>query len=323
MERGCCADTLGAWTSLKIVGVYYDSKTVVIINYALHPRTQRQLRPHTAPNTGQDYVKRDSSRIPVWPPGLHFASIFTKVAHLVMKQFMCLTCKGYKLADDVTVGIDMCLKLRIMGDESKVQTGRRCSSAQLKMKLCGHSLAVWSTRKCTSFMTARCDNDPRRELSTFAQIDQLIHEFHSPTNRPANPRAPLNHVEDVEKLFYCVTENIKHSPVTRTAYRSSALSSRTSRFLWNSEANAESHDACECHKEAKHETDERHNAHTLFADEEISQKTTVTLKQRDVEASLKIAEIEAKTVRISGEINAHCDADIDLIMPRIQPYRCS
>ncbi|CAH0493886.1 unnamed protein product [Peronospora farinosa] len=167
-------------------------------------------------------------------------------------------------------------------------------------------------------MTARCDNDPRRELSTFAQIDQLIHEFHSPTNRPANPRAPLNHVEDVEKLFYCVTENIKHSPVTRTAYRSSALSSRTSRFLWNSEANAESHDACECHKEAKHETDERRADVAVQGPEDHRD-----FKKTRREASLKIAEIEAKTVRISGEINAHCDADIDLIMPRRQPYRCS
>jgi regulator of protease activity HflC (stomatin/prohibitin superfamily) len=55
------------------------------------------------------------------------------------------------------------------------------------------------------------------------------------------------------------------------------------------------------------------NAQTKLADEEIKQKTIVTCNNRDVEAALKIAEIEAETVRIAGEINAHCDAEIGLI----------
>lgn len=55
------------------------------------------------------------------------------------------------------------------------------------------------------------------------------------------------------------------------------------------------------------------NAQTQLADEEILQKTTVTCNKRDVDAALQIAEIAAETVRIATEINAHCDAEIDLI----------
>ncbi|POM68210.1 Hypothetical protein PHPALM_15658 [Phytophthora palmivora] len=54
-------------------------------------------------------------------------------------------------------------------------------------------------------------------------------------------------------------------------------------------------------------------AQTELADGEINQKTKVTCNNRDVETALKIAEIEAETVRISAEINAHCDAEIELI----------
>ncbi|KAE8885014.1 hypothetical protein PF005_g24452 [Phytophthora fragariae] len=55
------------------------------------------------------------------------------------------------------------------------------------------------------------------------------------------------------------------------------------------------------------------NAQTKLADGEISQKTSVICNNRDVEATLKIAEIEAETVRISTEINAHCEAEIQVI----------
>ncbi|RHY22328.1 hypothetical protein DYB32_009531, partial [Aphanomyces invadans] len=68
-----------------------------------------------------DYVHPDGSASPVWPAGFHRASIFTKVAYLVTKQYVVFDTpvKGCKTADDVTVQIDMCLVFRITGDESK------------------------------------------------------------------------------------------------------------------------------------------------------------------------------------------------------------
>uniref|UniRef100_M4BEE7 Band 7 domain-containing protein n=1 Tax=Hyaloperonospora arabidopsidis (strain Emoy2) TaxID=559515 RepID=M4BEE7_HYAAE len=55
------------------------------------------------------------------------------------------------------------------------------------------------------------------------------------------------------------------------------------------------------------------NAQSELADEEISQKTIVTCDNLHVEASLKIAEIDAERTQIAAEILAHCDAEIGLI----------
>ncbi|KAF0695724.1 Aste57867_13488 [Aphanomyces stellatus] len=68
-----------------------------------------------------DFTYPDGRTSPVWPSGFHYASVFTKVAYLVTKQFVVFDTpvKGCKTADDVTVHIDMCLVFRITGDESK------------------------------------------------------------------------------------------------------------------------------------------------------------------------------------------------------------
>ena len=54
----------------------------------------------------------------VWSAGLHTASPWIKVSHLVTKQHIVFATpvKGCKTADDVTVEIDMTLVFRIMGD---------------------------------------------------------------------------------------------------------------------------------------------------------------------------------------------------------------
>lgn len=111
----------------RIFGACYDGNTVVIINPGRSPIKPYLRVPEGAYALVQsqgrdvDFVKSDGSQTPVWPPGMHVASIVTKVAHFVTKQYIVFDTpiKGCKTADNVTVGIDVCLILRIMGDESK------------------------------------------------------------------------------------------------------------------------------------------------------------------------------------------------------------
>lgn len=58
---------------------------------------------------------------PLWPPGFHWAAPWTQVAYLVTKQSIVFDTpvKGCKTADNVSVTIDVCLTLRIMGDVEK------------------------------------------------------------------------------------------------------------------------------------------------------------------------------------------------------------
>jgi hypothetical protein len=110
-----------------LYGACRHGNTVVIINpgrspvkpYIRVPEGTYALVQHQGRDI--DYVKRDGTCTPVWPPGMHFASLFTQVSQLVTKQYIVFDTpvKGCKTADDVTVGIDMCLILRIMGDEAK------------------------------------------------------------------------------------------------------------------------------------------------------------------------------------------------------------
>jgi len=68
---------------------------------------------------GADVDYEDGS--PVWPPGLHLGPPWLKVSHLVTMQSMILQTpiKGCKTKDNVTVGIDMALVLRVMGDKDQ------------------------------------------------------------------------------------------------------------------------------------------------------------------------------------------------------------
>ncbi|KAJ0407203.1 hypothetical protein ATCC90586_005292 [Pythium insidiosum] len=111
----------------RLFGACYDGNTVVIINPGRSPVKPYIRVPEgtyaLVQNQGRDvdYVGPGGKRSAVWPPGFHFASPFTKVAHLVTKQYIVFDTpvKGCKTADDVTVAIDICLVLRIMGDETK------------------------------------------------------------------------------------------------------------------------------------------------------------------------------------------------------------
>lgn len=62
---------------------------------------------------------------PVWPPGLHLGPPWLKVSHLVTRQAVVMQTpvQGCKTKDNVTVGIDICLVLRVMGDDPKSTPG--------------------------------------------------------------------------------------------------------------------------------------------------------------------------------------------------------
>uniref|UniRef100_K3X8U3 Band 7 domain-containing protein n=1 Tax=Globisporangium ultimum (strain ATCC 200006 / CBS 805.95 / DAOM BR144) TaxID=431595 RepID=K3X8U3_GLOUD len=110
----------------RVFGACYNGNTVIIINpgrslakpYIRVPEGMYAL----VQNQGKDMdFEVDGKKSAVWPPGFHWASLFTKVSHLVTKQYIVFETpvKGCKTADDVTVRIDMCLVFRIMGDETK------------------------------------------------------------------------------------------------------------------------------------------------------------------------------------------------------------
>ncbi|KAF1320183.1 Myosin protein, partial [Globisporangium splendens] len=111
----------------RLFGANCDGNTVVIINparsllkpYIRVPEGTYALVQHQGCDI--DYVAPDGTKSTVWPPGFHWASLFTKVAHLVTQQYIVFDTpvKGCKTADDVTVGINICSVLRIMGDASK------------------------------------------------------------------------------------------------------------------------------------------------------------------------------------------------------------
>ncbi|GLE04503.1 hypothetical protein PINS_up013458 [Pythium insidiosum] len=111
----------------RLFGACYNGNTVIIIQPGRSP-----IKPYIrvpegmyalVQNQGKDidFEHPDGTKTATWPAGLHWASLFTRVSHLVTKQFIVFETpvKGCKTADDVTVRIDMCLVLRIMGDATK------------------------------------------------------------------------------------------------------------------------------------------------------------------------------------------------------------
>ncbi|OWZ19493.1 hypothetical protein PHMEG_0006250 [Phytophthora megakarya] len=361
----------------RIFGACYDGNTVVIINpgrspvkpYIRVPEGTYALVQHQGRDV--DYTKSDGSRSPVWPPGMHMASVFTKVAHLVTKQYIVFDTpvKGCKTADDVTVGIDMCLILRIMGDESKgedpelvrrfvYELGPNGLEIQLRAAQDEAVRALARSVEHTEVYQLR-DGTMRERFKTGA--------LNFRTNRLANDEFSSPKVkgtvkeEDIppeDKVMYCVTEDIKRSlndqfntygvQITSVAITNVTLplefqkqmEGRTTHLSAIKEQNMkqmsdmqmlqykEEIDTTKLERKMMYmEADQLGkarcaeirkgidliNAQTKLTDEEIKQKTTVTCNNKDVEASLKIAEIEAETVRIAAEINAHCDAEIGLI----------
>lgn len=90
-------------------------------------RTRCQLFWFTIPEGFYALVSRHGADVdyedgaPVWPPGLHIGPPWLKVSHLVTMQSMVLQTpiKGCKTKDNVTVGIDMALVLRVMGEKDR------------------------------------------------------------------------------------------------------------------------------------------------------------------------------------------------------------
>ncbi|RLN92784.1 hypothetical protein BBJ28_00010701 [Nothophytophthora sp. Chile5] len=110
----------------RVFGACYNGNTVIMINPG-----DLMLKPYLrvpdgmyalVQNQGRDMnYSKDGVASAVWPAGFHWAGLWTKVSHLVTKQYIVFETpvKGCKTADNVTVRIDMCLIFRIMGDASK------------------------------------------------------------------------------------------------------------------------------------------------------------------------------------------------------------
>ncbi|KAF1776808.1 Alpha/Beta hydrolase fold [Phytophthora cactorum] len=350
----------------RIFGACYDGNTVVIINpgrspakpYIRVPEGTYGLVQHQGRDV--DYVKPDGSRSPVWPPGMHFASVFTKVAHLVTKQYIVFDTpvKGCKTADDVTVGIDMCLILRIMGDESKgedpelvrrfvYELGPNGLEVQLRaaqdeaVRALARSVEhteVYQLRDGTmrerfktgalNFRTNRPVNDEFNspkiketeeslpEGKNQAQLERPVqhvrradhqcchHQRHASSGVPEADGGRTTHLSAIKE------QNMKQmSDMQMLQYKEEIDTTKLKRRMMFMEEEQTGKAKC---AEIRKGID-LINAQTKLADDEINQKTAVICNNRDVEAALKIAEIEAETVRIAAEINAHCDAEIGLV----------
>ncbi|KAF1326410.1 Myosin protein, partial [Globisporangium splendens] len=217
----------------RIFGACYDGNTVVIINpgrspvkpyirvpegmYALVQRQGRDL----------DYRGPNGARTAVWPPGFHYASLFTKVAHLVTKQYIVFDTpvKGCKTADDVTVGIDMCLVLRIMGDESKgedpelvrrfvYELGPNGLEVQLRAAQDEAVRALARSVMHTEVYQLR-DGTMKERFQTGALNFRTNHQpMQDELNTPKSDQVgDMFVVEDppAAKVIYCVTEDIKRN----------------------------------------------------------------------------------------------------------------
>ncbi|RLN32583.1 hypothetical protein BBJ28_00025870, partial [Nothophytophthora sp. Chile5] len=362
----------------RLFGACYDGNTVVIIDPGRSPVKPYIRVPEgtyaLVQNQGRDvdYVKPDGTRTAVWPPGFHFASLFTKVAHVVTKQYIVFDTpvKGCKTADDVTVGIDMCLILRIMGDESKgedpelvrrfvYELGPNGLEVQLRAAQDEAVRALARSVEHTEVYQLR-DGTMRERFKTGA-LNFRTHrpapqdELHSPKLKKAmeDEQAPPE-----DKVLYCVTEDMKRSlndqfntygvqissvaitNVTLPPDFQTQMESRTTHLSAIKEQNMkqmsdmqmlqykEEIDTTKLERRMMYMEEEQTgkakcaeirkgidliNAQTKLTDEEIKQKTTVTANNLDVDAALKIASIEAETVRIATEITAHCDAEISVI----------
>ncbi|KAE8993863.1 hypothetical protein PR001_g20553 [Phytophthora rubi] len=297
-----------------------------------------------------DYVKPDGSTTPVWPPGMHFASLFTQVSQLVTKQYIVFDTpvKGCKTADDVTVGIDMCLILRIMGDESKgedselvrrfvYELGPNGLEIQLRAAQDEAVRALARSVEHTEVYQLR-DGTMREKFKTGAlnfRTNRLhVDEFNFPTADEETKEEGGDSKD--RKVLYCVTEDIKRSlneqfntygvQITSVAITNVTLpkefqtqmENRTTHLSAIKEQKMKQLSDMQMLQYKEEIDTTKLKRRMMFMDgganrQSQIQKTSVICNNRDVEATLKIAEIEAETVRISIEINAHCEAEIQVI----------
>ncbi|TYZ59346.1 hypothetical protein PybrP1_008526 [[Pythium] brassicae (nom. inval.)] len=222
----------------RLFGACYDGNTVVIINpgrslvkpYIRVPEGMYALVQHQGKDL--DY-EADGKKSAVWPPGFHFASLFTKVAHLVTKQYIVFETpvKGCKTADDVTVGIDMCLVLRIMGDESKgedpglvrrfvYELGPNGLEVQLRAAQDEAVRALARSVQHTEVYQLR-DGTMKERFPTGAlnyrtnqlpMLDELtVAKLGDDDEDDESKEEPDYVAPPVAKVVYCVTEDIKRS----------------------------------------------------------------------------------------------------------------
>ncbi|GAB9470983.1 Myosin protein [Globisporangium polare] len=223
----------------RIFGACYHGNTVVIINPGRSPVKPYIRVPEgmyaLVQNQGKDmdFHCSNGKRTAVWPPGFHTASLFTKVAHLVTKQYIVFDTpvKGCKTADDVTVGIDMCLVLRIMGDESKgedpglvrrfvYELGPHGLEVQLRAAQDEAVRALARSVQHTEVYQLRDGTMKERfhtgalNFRTTQQLQQpTIDELSTPKSVEGGDGPGFHSTSDAPqaKIIYCVTEDIKRN----------------------------------------------------------------------------------------------------------------
>ncbi|EGZ08842.1 hypothetical protein PHYSODRAFT_252361 [Phytophthora sojae] len=323
---------------------------------------------------GNTVVIINPGRSPVKPYIRVPEGTYALVSQLVTKQYIVFDTpvKGCKTADDVTVGIDMCLILRIMGDESKGEDPELVRRFVYELEPNGLEIQLRAAQDAAVRALARSvehtevyqlrDGTMRERFKTGAlnfRTNRLaIDEFNSPREDDETKEEGDEPKEKEKKVLYCVTEDIKRSlneqfntygvQITSVAITNVTLPEEFQTQMQNRTTHLsaikeqkmkqlsdmqmlqykEELDTTKLKRKMVYMEEDQTgkakcaeirkgidliNAQTQLADGEISQKTAVVCNHRDVEAALKIAEIEAETVRISTEINAHCDAEIQLI----------
>ncbi|GAB9477014.1 hypothetical protein Gpo141_00014073 [Globisporangium polare] len=213
-----------------IFGACYHGNTVVIINPGRSPVKPYIRVPEgmyaLVQNQGKDmdFHCSNGKRTAVWPPGFHTASLFTKVAHLVTKQYIVFDTpvKGCKTADDVTVGIDMCLVLRIMGDESKgedpglvrrfvYELGPHGLEVQLRAAQDEAVRGLARSVQHTEVYQLR-DGTMKEQFQTgHLGLLKRGETGNDSTPKPVDPETGLAPTGDGNKPIYYVTEDIKMS----------------------------------------------------------------------------------------------------------------
>lgn len=221
----------------RLFGACYNGNTVVIIDpgrslvkpYIRVPEGTYAL----VQNQGRDvnWHGPNGKTSAVWPAGFHWASPFTKVAHLVTKQYIVFDTpvKGCKTADDVTVAIDMCLVLRIMGDETKgedpelvrrfvYELGPNGLEVQLRAAQDEAVRALARSVMHTEVYQLR-DGTMKERFNTGALNFRTNLPEQSQTDEPTTPKKLGDSTDGVgtppiqpeAKVMYCVTEDIKRN----------------------------------------------------------------------------------------------------------------
>ncbi|CAI5730448.1 unnamed protein product [Peronospora destructor] len=169
-------------------GACYDGSIVVIINPGRSPVKPCIPTLSYSTKDGTRTTSSQHTRVASEPFTLPQSSQRWLISS--RKQYIVLNTpvKGCKTAEDVTVDIDMCLMLYVMRDESNGEDvhqfvydlGLNRLEVQLKMKLYGQSLAVWSHTEVHHLRDGTMRERLKTEALHFRTNRPANHEFHSP-----------------------------------------------------------------------------------------------------------------------------------------------